>query len=186
MKSKHRFNTEVVVNAFTRLWSTFDAHHNGALDMTERELCFESLFENLNDLVLLIGESGKVLYQTPSVAYAFGFTPDAFLGGASCGLAPSSEIAIIEAHIAQCREEPDVSSYRAICSLDHAGSIRTYEMTLTNCLTDPNSAGIIVVLHDVTERHALESELRIKRCMTHLLDFQTGRSSSTKRNGYSH
>jgi diguanylate cyclase (GGDEF)-like protein/PAS domain S-box-containing protein len=153
-------STVVTVLIVMRLRLLFIARRDAEAEVVGREYRFRSLIENLNDLVLLVGVDGNVLYQSPSVEHALGFAPDALIGGTFDGLVPDSEEAILHALGAESLGQPGIAVHGVIRAYDASRTVHTYEMTLTNLLDQPDIAGMVAVLHDVTERKQLEGELR--------------------------
>jgi diguanylate cyclase (GGDEF)-like protein/PAS domain S-box-containing protein len=150
----------VTVLVTIRLRLLFLGRQDAEAKVVGREHRFRSLIENLNDLVLLVGADGTVLYQSPSLEHVLGFAPGSLVGGALGSFVPDTEKAVLDALGTRCLAEPGVAVHGTVRVYDALCNIHIYEMTLTNLLDQPDIAGIVTVLHDVTERKELERALR--------------------------
>jgi diguanylate cyclase (GGDEF)-like protein/PAS domain S-box-containing protein len=121
---------------------------------------FRGLVESLADLVLLVGADYSVLYQSPSVTAVLGTLPEVLTEDAIARLGPSSEHVMLDVLVAESVRRPGEPVRGTVRAYDVTGALRTFEVTLTNQLEAPALRGVIVVLHDITERTVLEAELR--------------------------
>jgi two-component system, cell cycle sensor histidine kinase and response regulator CckA len=115
---------------------------------------FRSLVQHLVDVIVVLDASGRILYATPSVTRLTGVEADDAVG------APIS--ALLTGHGEDGPPSPGVEAPRSFeTTLTHRdGSIRWVEVTTTDLLADPSVRGIVVTLHDVTERVTAEEVQR--------------------------
>ena len=141
-------------------------------DLTEQvlqrknEAHFRSLIQNTSDMILVVDADLRVAYQTPSVRTVLGHEPDQVLGRPLLGLlsaqdAPRASLLLQRVRSAPPRDqnvpmEPD-DEWRL---LDADGHVRAFEATCSNLLEDPFVRGVVVTLHETTERRTLEEELK--------------------------
>jgi two-component system, cell cycle sensor histidine kinase and response regulator CckA len=115
---------------------------------------FRSLVQHLVDVIVVLDPSGRILYATPSVTRLTGVEADDAVG------APIS--ALLTGHGEDGPSSPGAEAPRSFeTTLTHRdGSIRWVEVTTTDLLADPSVRGIVVTLHDVTERVTAEEVQR--------------------------
>ena len=141
-------------------------------DLTEQvlqrknEAHFRSLIQNTSDIILVVDEDLEVVYQTPSVRAVLGLDLDRVLGEPVMSLLSPQDApraALLLRRVGQLpfqdlpqTTEPD-DEWRLI---DADGGVRAFEVTCRNLLDDPFVRGLVLTLHETTERRALEEELK--------------------------
>ncbi len=130
------------------------------------EAQFRSLIQNTSDIILVVDADLHVTYQTPSVHTVLGHEPEFVLGRSvldllsSIDTAPASvllrRVASRPARGQASPAEPD-DEWRLV---DASGKYRAFEVTCSNLLKDPSVGGLVLTLHDITERRALEERLK--------------------------
>ena len=129
-------------------------------DLRGREGRFRSLVQNSSDLVLAIGDNQEFTYVSPSV--------EALLGGKRRSQRPLSLATLVhpddlERVLAALEETRQQRGHvRAVeCRVvHHDGSWRSIDAYLTNLLHDPYVRAVVINGRDITERRALEDQLR--------------------------
>jgi len=120
---------------------------------------FRSLVQNSSDVISIIDQRGQLLYQSPSIAGVFGYTPDE-LTGAHVGVWLHHEDALgATACIQQVLQEPSVQRVAQWRVWHKDGSWRMTESTVKNLLSDPNVGGILLNTRDISERKTLEEQI---------------------------
>jgi diguanylate cyclase (GGDEF)-like protein/PAS domain S-box-containing protein len=141
-----------------------------ARDVTERKLAeqrlaasearFRSLVQHASDVIAVIDPAGRVEYISPSSTAVLGLQPEACVGRQFEALVHADDrmtfdtaVLLLEpTHRTERRLELRLSTAR--------DGIRTFDVTLTDLRTDPAVLGIVVNAHDITDRKALENDLR--------------------------
>ncbi len=134
-------------------------------DVTERrrilsELSrFRYLFQHSNDIILIMGPAGEVLYVSPSVEKVLGYPQEyPFEGGVLAVVHPDDLAATaseLTRFIAGTHESAAFTS--RIKSFD--GEWRSMECVAVNLLDEPAVGGIVLTARDTTERVRLTEQL---------------------------
>ncbi|MBV9042412.1 MAG: EAL domain-containing protein [Acidimicrobiia bacterium] len=120
---------------------------------------FRSLVQSSWDVIAITDADSTIRYVSPSVTRVLGFEPSVLVGrGLREFIHPDDRAAAAKARTETlAMGRPSVSD----CRVQHRDeSWRHMEVTTTNLLRDENVGGIVVNLHDVTDRRKLEQELR--------------------------
>jgi diguanylate cyclase (GGDEF)-like protein/PAS domain S-box-containing protein len=124
------------------------------------EARFRSLVQHAHDLITVLDASSTVIYQSPSIAGALGYTPEEVLG------TPFDQLLLPGQNGRLLRLLADGPSYSGgeaeviECSLRHRnGSTRQFEILHTNLLEDEAVRGIVLNGRDISERKAFEDQL---------------------------
>ncbi len=125
-----------------------------------RERRFRLLVENLTDHVVVVGGDGLVRYQSPSLTRLLGYAADELVGQPVGRLLPDGEHVGTADLAAESRAAGGAPVRGLVRALTAAGEPRSCEATVTDLVDDPAVAGVVVVIHDVTERERFEAELR--------------------------
>ena len=121
-----------------------------------QEARFRSLVQNSSDVVLVIGDDGRVSYRSPSVGRALGEGAIP-IGSRLQDLVPADDLA----GMSRILRGTPAAADRAECRLrTSAGDWREIEILATDMRQDAAVAGIVLNCRDVTDRHELERRLR--------------------------
>jgi diguanylate cyclase (GGDEF)-like protein/PAS domain S-box-containing protein len=141
-------------------------------DLTEQmlqrknEAHFRSLIQNTSDIILVVDADLVVTYGTPSLASVLGYDAAQVLDHSFIALVSKQDSprATLFLRRIQLTGTPVQSAHVKADDewhlLDASGSVRTFEVTCSNLLQDPVVHGLVLTLHDTTERQALEEELK--------------------------
>ena len=122
------------------------------------EARFRSLVQNSFDVIFVVGPTGLIAYQSPSALATLGYAPDELAHTSLLGIVHEPDQEAARAFLGVSRADADVA--RADIRVRRGdGSIAHVEMVANNLLDDPTVEGIVVTLHDVTERKELEEQL---------------------------
>jgi two-component system, cell cycle sensor histidine kinase and response regulator CckA len=126
--------------------------------LREREEYFRALTDHLSDVIVIINSDGVLTYVSPSVERVLGDRPEDLLATTTwCTLHPSDVDRFSAAMSALARHgkfEP--SEYR----FQHrSGNWRTLEVIATNLFDHPQIRGLVLNLHDITDRKRMEQQL---------------------------
>lgn len=121
---------------------------------------FRSLVRNASDIITVLEADGTIRYESPSVERVLGYRPEDLVGKNVFDFVHPEDIRqvreIAGTNLAQGGVIPPVEvRFRRT-----DGSWRYLEAIANNLLDDPSVGGIVVNSRDVTERRALEAQLR--------------------------
>lgn len=141
-------------------------------DLTEQvlqrksEAQFRSLIQNTSDIILVVDADLRVSYQTPSMRTVLGHQPGSVIGRSVLNLVSSADTAPASVFLRRAgstpareqapRSKPD-DEWRLV---DGSGQQRAFEVTCSNLFDDPSVRGLVLTLHEITERRALEERLK--------------------------
>ncbi len=124
------------------------------------EARFRSLVQHAHDLITVLDSNATVIYQSPSVERALGYTPAEIAGTRFDRLLVGGEnsrlLRLLADGTTYAGGEADVIE----CALRHRdGSTRHFEILHTNLLEDDAVGGIVLNGRDISERKAFEEQL---------------------------
>ena len=124
------------------------------------EARFRSLVQNSTDVLSIVDRAGVVTYQSSSAERVFGFPDKALVGSPLRDWVHPEDRQEILAVIGSARRG-DATHGAVACRLRaEDGAWRHTETTVTNLLDNPSVGGFVLNTRDVSERQALEEELR--------------------------
>ena len=130
------------------------------VDLQRSEERFRSLVQNASDGVVVLGEDSLIRYESPAVQRILGRRDDEGIGHSlTAGVHPDDRSMVDNrlADVALSSGSEVAVEFRA----RHAdGSWRTLEAIAKNLLDDPSVGGVVVNYWDITDRKALEEQLR--------------------------
>jgi PAS domain S-box-containing protein len=128
--------------------------------LARSEQRFRSFVQNASDVVVVFGADQTVRYASPPLRRVLGYDPDAIIGARAGTLVHPEDKDLVEETARAVIQEP--GSQRTIeLRLRHAdGSWRTIEAHATNQIAEPAVRGMVVNLHDITERKRTEEDAR--------------------------
>ncbi len=138
------------------------AHNRGRLDARRRsaERRIEALLENSSDLVIALGDQGRIRYASPSVVAALSRGAGQLTGDLLTGMVHADDLPHMQDWIRQLKTAPAGETARTELRLRRPdGSILFVDAIATNRLTDPDVEAVIVSLRDIGARRALEQQL---------------------------
>lgn len=124
---------------------------------------YEAMVRHSNDIVAIVNASGELTYLSPAFTRILGHGAP----GSSGEFSTSSLRAFVHEedqiridHLARRAREDASMVVADELRLRHAdGSWHWFEVSIMNLIADPNIAGLVANLHDVTERRLFELEL---------------------------
>jgi len=153
----------VLVVEQRRLTDHLDAQ---VLERTEAlagsETRMRALLANLSDAVMIMephGE-GRLSYVSPALGTLLGAPLEQFSWGAQLTERLHPDDVTRSARMVQAVKRATVPQHWQVRLAHPDGRWRTIEVTATNLVSDPAINGLVLVLHDVTERERLQQELR--------------------------
>ncbi|MDP9350018.1 MAG: EAL domain-containing protein, partial [Chloroflexota bacterium] len=144
-------------------------HCGGALErihsqeeLRRSEERFRSLVQNASDVIDVIATDGTILYISPAIERVLGYRPEERIGRSAfdSAILPPDDSEKFRTIFAQIMEDPDATVTIEVRARHRDGSWRDLEGVLRNRSDDPAIGGIVINYRDITERKALEEQLR--------------------------
>ncbi len=126
----------------------------------QSEARFQTLVQNASDVILVARPDATITYQTPSATRTLGYAPGSLEGQRITRLLHPEDVeqALAVYTGVAFRAGVSVTTQWRIRHSD--GSWRHVEVVANNLLSDPTVEGIVLTMRDVSERKALEDELK--------------------------
>ena len=127
----------------------------------QNEEHFRALIQNASDVIVVVDEQGLVTYATPSLERALGHLVSGVVGTGVADLMHPADVgdlddALTHAGLHPERDRP-LSDWRL---RDADGDYRSFEVVFSNLLADASVAGMVLTMRDVSDRRALEQQLK--------------------------
>ena len=133
------------------------------------ETRYRSLIEHSMDLVSIMGADGRFTYASPSVVRLLGYAPDELSGQVGFGYVHPDDVAKIRAAFGRALQG-ETAETREVFRFRHKdGSWRVFESVVTNLLSEPTVAGVVINSRDITERVKAEETLRREQYLVNTL-----------------
>jgi diguanylate cyclase (GGDEF)-like protein/PAS domain S-box-containing protein len=121
---------------------------------------FEALAANASDVIAIVSPAGEIQYLTPNVRRLWGYAPELLLESVASSWAHPDDAGHLRAILLQAAGAEAGARMTTEVRLQKAdGTACLAEIILTNLLSDPAVAGIVMTCRDVTERKAFEVQL---------------------------
>ena len=115
-----------------------------------------ALVRHASDVITILDRDATIAYQSPSIEGILGYDADALLGRRFTELVSESDRPRFAQAVATVGD--DAQTFE--CSLEHSdGTVRHFEILLTNLIEEEHVGGILLNARDVSERKAFEAEL---------------------------
>lgn len=134
------------------------------------EKYFETLIENIHDVIQVIGASGELLYCSSSIKGLTGYTADEVrkLGSGFALIHPENRSRVVQEFETKVKEGFDTySTHYEI--LTREGTIRHIETKVINASSNPKLKGYIAINSDITDRLLAEERTRHQKELYRLL-----------------
>ncbi len=120
---------------------------------------FHALVQHSSDVVTVVSPEADVLYQSESVQRVFGYPAHALTGRRLTKLIdPESGLRLAQA-LRQVAGRPYATTVLELTVRHRDKRLRQAEMTITNLLSDPSVAGLVLNTRDISERKELQDQL---------------------------
>jgi len=150
-------------NYYARVWFYRDVTelHRAEENLRRSELRFRSLIERASDLIIVLDGRGIITYASPSVSRILGYELADLTGKPGARFVhPDDRNRAVEFFRVRAGEASGVSRGIQLRILTKDGRTRVIEWLVTNLLDDPVIRGVVLNGRDVTDRVAVEAELR--------------------------
>jgi diguanylate cyclase (GGDEF)-like protein/PAS domain S-box-containing protein len=124
------------------------------------ETRFRSMVQNSSDLIILLDRDGRMRFVSPAITRILGGTATKRTDHAVAELVHDEDVEWIDALIERLAATPGSVSGGEVRLRHVDGRWRWVELVGTSLLHDPDVRGIVLNCRDVTERRALEEQLR--------------------------
>jgi diguanylate cyclase (GGDEF)-like protein/PAS domain S-box-containing protein len=129
-----------------------------ALEASEAR--FRVLTESSLDLISVVDESGRIVYQSPALRHLLGFEPADTVGKNVSELVHPDDLEHLMSafrRIIETRQSSEPVEFR----IRHRdGMWRTFESLGTNCLGNPHIHGVVFNSRDVTDRKVIQQRIQ--------------------------
>ena len=129
-----------------------------ALERSERH--FRKLIEGGSDAFFVIDQAGAVIYRSPTGVRLTGWSDAEIVGRSITDHVLPEDLPDARTVIAETIRNPDRTTRAEVRIRRKDGMVITIEATGRNLLADPDVGGIVVTVHDITERKRLEGIAR--------------------------
>ncbi len=129
-------------------------------DRIAQEARFRSLVQHSTDVITVVSPDGTVRYLSPSGEVVFGHHPDAMVGTSLLDVANPEDALRLADYLSRAAREPGQRPPFSWRLRHRDGSWRLVESVASNYVADPNIAGVVFNSRDVSDRQALEEQLR--------------------------
>ncbi|MDP2301387.1 MAG: PAS domain S-box protein [Ignavibacteria bacterium] len=121
-----------------------------------------ALLENITDVILIIDENGVIIYATPSTSDLTGFPPKEIIGKNIFAFVHEEDLLSAQKLLIDIltTDEVHIDIEKKILHKD--GTVRYVKGKGKNLLSNPDIKGILINMHDSTERVLLEDSERKK------------------------
>jgi len=128
--------------------------------LSEREAYFRALIENISDVITVLNMDGTVRFQSSSIERVLGYKVDDMVGRNAFDFMHPDDASDVVERIVERTNIPGLAPPIEVRFKHQNGSWRIFEVMGNNMLADPTVSGIVVISRDITERKALEEQLR--------------------------
>ncbi len=146
------------------LYASFRGANRLLRELTRRlrgsEARFRSLVQNSSDLILLLDQGGVVTYVSPAIEQILGLQAHDWVGRNAPTLVLNDDAVWLQAVLDRLLVGGSGTADVALRVMHGDGRPRRLEIVGTNLLADPDVRAVVLNCRDVTERHALEEQLR--------------------------
>jgi diguanylate cyclase (GGDEF)-like protein/PAS domain S-box-containing protein len=120
---------------------------------------YRALVRNVSDLVVVVDAAGRTLFIAPSVERMLGFAPSELRSRRLTELVTEADASEALRLFERLSRQPGSSTTQEWRMAHADGSTRVIEAVVVNLAEDPDIGGLVLTGRDVTERHALETQL---------------------------
>ena len=128
--------------------------------MSESEARFRALVEYGHDVITLLDERGRILFDSGSIVRVMGYTPEERLGGSIDAYIHPDDLSAISEKLAYALGHPDEVIKAEYRFLHKDGSWRWGEAIGVNRLADPVVHAIVINHRDITDQKEVAAALR--------------------------
>jgi two-component system cell cycle sensor histidine kinase/response regulator CckA len=136
----------------------FTERRNAENAVAASERRFRLLVESSADVVY-ITDPRRFAYVSPAMTAMLGHAPADLIGRATLDFVHPDDVPVVQAALAGVLRDPRQVGHAKLRARHADGTYRVVELVGRNLLDEPTVNGIVVHLHDVTERERTQQEL---------------------------
>lgn len=121
---------------------------------------YQSLLRHTSEIVIVIDDTGDILYQSPAVEELLGYRSRDLVGQSALEYLHPEDLERMVRVSNEVLATPERQATEEFRLRHPDGSWRSVEGTVTNRMDDPDIGGLIVSYRDITKRKRVENSLR--------------------------
>lgn len=121
-----------------------------------------ALLEHASEIVTIVDENGMIRYQSPSVKHILGYDAETNINQHHTIHVADTDIEAVNTVFEEVINAPGTSSFIQFRYLKNNGDEIWIESIFTNLLQDQAINGIVINSRDITSRHMIEKEQRLR------------------------
>jgi diguanylate cyclase (GGDEF)-like protein/PAS domain S-box-containing protein len=125
-------------------------------DLRRSEERLRALVQHASDVIMVLEADGRVAYSSPALLRLLGYQELERIGKE---IIPESELARANVFFSKLIERPGDVAWIELPLRHTGGTIRWFEVGVTNRIDDPAVRGLVCNLRDVSERRAAQEQL---------------------------
>jgi diguanylate cyclase (GGDEF)-like protein/PAS domain S-box-containing protein len=126
-----------------------------ALKLTEEK--YQTLIDNLDEVVFATDPGGIFTYISPAVTRHFGYAPEEVIGNSFCDFVLKDDVPFFEASLKNILEGQKIS--QEIRMIDKTSNVLHMKITYSPIMEDNEPTGILGISTDITERKDNDEKL---------------------------
>lgn len=130
------------------------------VDLQRSEERFRSLVRNASDSVVVLGKDGRIRFESPAVERILGYRAEDRIGRPVLSNVHADDRSPVERRLSEVSARSGSEATVEFRAKHADGSWRVLEAIAKNLVDDPAVGGVVVNYRDITERKALEEQLR--------------------------
>src|SRR5215203_3424437 len=145
---------------FTGVMRDVTERKEGEKAIKESEERFRSLVQNISEIITILEADGTIRYVSPAVERVMGYKPEEQVGINAFASVHPEDREQASNTFAGILKRPGLHPPLEFRVPHKDGSWRNLEHVVNNLVDDPAVRGVVITSRDVTERKALEEQLR--------------------------
>ncbi|MFZ0768334.1 MAG: EAL domain-containing protein [Acidimicrobiales bacterium] len=122
----------------------------------------EEVGQRSSDLIVVIDQTGNIVYANPVALATFGISLEQSVGTRAFRYLHPDDVRRVARRFFTLVRIPGASMRDEVRVVTEEGEIRELEIVTTNCLDNPDVAGIVINGRDISERRAYVKELEVR------------------------
>jgi diguanylate cyclase (GGDEF)-like protein/PAS domain S-box-containing protein len=159
------------------LWVSASERENATAALARSEDRFRRLLTNAADAVVVLDEDGTIMFATDAIEGLIGYSPEELVGRRDMSVIVELEDLerVRASRSSDLLQTPGLSRRLDMRVHHRDGGLRWCQISVTNRLDDPVIQGVVVNVHDITQRREAEAsvaaaEARFRSLVQHAAD----------------